>query len=242
MTSRRIFIHDPLRPDSIAKLGASAAAHVSRVLRLEPGDELVLFDGNGGQYPATLTEVRGATVLARTGRHEALERESPLHLTLVQGVSRGERMDWVVQKATELGVANIVPVLTERSVVKLDAQQAARKVQHWKGIVIAACEQCGRNRLPEIAPPLSLGAWLSSRTSSTNEWLLDPEATGSFSNDKGSEATLLIGPEGGLTDEERDKARAAGFKAAKLGPRILRTETAAVTAISILQAQYGDLI
>lgn len=241
MTSRRIFVHDPLRPDSAVKLGASAAAHVSRVLRLEPGDELTLFDGHGGQYPATLTEVRGATVMARTGTHANIERESPLQLTLVQGISRGERMDWVVQKATELGVASIVPVLTERSVVRLDAQQSAKKVQHWRGIAIAACEQCGRNRLPRLALPLSFEAWLSSRTPATNEWLLDPEATESFDNVSGSEATLLIGPEGGLADQEQDQARTAGFKSAKLGPRILRTETAAITAIAVLQARHGDL-
>ncbi len=241
MQSRRIFVEQPLKAGLAVKLSAAAAAHVSRVLRLEPGDELTLFDGRGGQYPGTLLEARGATVQVRAGKPEAVERESALGITLVQGISRGERMDWVLQKATELGVRTIVPVITERSVVKLDAVQRAKKLQHWRGIAIAACEQCGRNRVPDIAQPLELAHWLASREPGAGEWLLDPAADQSLGKiARTDEVTLLIGPEGGLSPLERQRAREAGLRAARLGPRVLRTETAAIAAIAVLQATLGD--
>src|SRR5882762_9641287 len=154
MRLTRLFVNEPLTTGSELQLGAAAAGHVSRVLRLKPGDELTLFDGRGGEYAGSILQVRAGRVRVRTGPHRAIERESPLHLTLAQGVSRGERMDWVVQKATELGVTRIVPIFTERSMVHLDASQALKKAQHWHSIAVAACEQSGRNRVPEITQPV----------------------------------------------------------------------------------------
>lgn len=242
MRLTRIFSHEPLEAHAVIALGAAAAGHVSRVLRLQAGDELVLFDGRGGEFSATLLEVRGTTVKARAAERRANERESPLRITLAQGISRGERMDWVVQKATELGVACIVPVLTERSVVRLDDKQAVKKQEHWRGIAIAACEQCGRNRLPDISTPIALTQWLSGAEPAGPKLLLDPDASVSLNQTSRTEnLALLIGPEGGLTEVERKTALDRGFIAARLGPRILRTETAAVAAIAVLQAGLGDL-
>jgi 16S rRNA (uracil1498-N3)-methyltransferase len=237
----RIHFDRPLSSGAIVSLSESAAAHVSRVLRLGPGDVLTLFDGRGGEYPATIVDARGIVVRVQAGECRSVERESPLSLTLVQGVSRGERMDWVVQKATELGVAEIIPVLTERSVVKLNASQAERKRDHWLGIAISACEQCGRNRVPRIHIPLDFANWL----------VPDPNALRIMLDVSGSNAlqglqahqqvTLLIGPEGGLANSERDAAIGSGFRALRLGPRTLRTETAAVAALAALQLVAGDL-
>lgn len=242
MRVTRVFVDEPLATGREVRLGAGAAAHVSRVLRLADGDELTLFDGRGGEYLATLLESRGTVARVRVGEHRPIERESPLGITLAQGVSRGERMDWVVQKATELGVAAIVPLLTERSVVRWDAVQSARKREHWRGIVISACEQSGRNRLPELPAPQPLDRWLAAPSAGGARIMLDPAAqTGLHSLGSTSSVTLLIGPEGGLTPAEHALAARGGFTSMRLGPRILRTETAAIAAIGALQASRGDL-
>jgi 16S rRNA (uracil1498-N3)-methyltransferase len=242
MRLTRIFVDEPLAANTAIKLGPAAAGHISRVLRLKPGDGLTLFDGRGGQYPATLLEVRGTLMTVRTGAHEAIERESPLHITLAQGVSRGERMDWVIQKATELGVAQIIPVLTERGVVKLDAPRSAKKADHWRAIAVSACEQCGRNRIPEIHQPTKLRSWLDELRDGGERLLLDPSAAASLRAFPSPErVTLLIGPEGGLTNDEQALAHEKNFRAVRVGPRILRTETAAIAALSILQTTSGDL-
>lgn len=186
---------------------------------------------------------KGAVVVA-VGESSATDRESPLSLTLAQGVSRGERMDWVVQKSTELGVSRIVPLLTERSVVRLDAKQAEHKLEHWQGIAVAACEQSGRNRIPDIAAPLGLHEFLRGRRKDGATRLLLC-ATGAFrigelqALDGG--VIVLIGPEGGLAESEQRAALDAGFIAVRLGPRTLRTETAAVAAVTSLQQRFGDL-
>ena len=242
MRVTRIHFDRPLSAGAIVSLSESAAAHVGRVLRLGPGDELTLFDGRGGEYPAKIVDARGIVVRVQVDECRTVERESPLHLALVQGISRGERMDWVVQKATELGVAEIIPVLTERSVVKLNASQAERKREHWLGIAIAACEQCGRNRLPNIHAPAVLGDWLGAQPADGLRILLD--ASGSDAPTtlrQAGHVTLLIGPEGGLANGERAAAGAAGFQSMRLGPRILRTETAAIAALTALQLIAGDL-
>jgi 16S rRNA (uracil1498-N3)-methyltransferase len=181
-------------------------------------------------------------VIVAVGAHAAEERESPLRLTLAQGVSRGERMDLVVQKATELGVTGLIPVLTERSVVKLTAQQSDRKVNHWRAIAIAACEQCGRNRLPALAAPVALREFLKGDAGPDARLLLSPTGTVALLDlPRSSAITVLIGPEGGLTDEEEQSATSAGFTAVRLGPRVLRTETAAIAALALLQRQFGDI-
>jgi 16S rRNA (uracil1498-N3)-methyltransferase len=207
------------------------------------GDALVLFDGAGQEAAATITEIRGTSVHVSAAAPVVVERESPLRLTLVQGVSRGERMDLVMQKATELGVARLVPVMTERSVVKLDAAQAAKRLQHWQGVVAAACEQSGRAWLPEVLPPQPLLKWLAQPAAADeSRFLLHPGST-TRARDLPAlrSATLLIGPEGGLSPQEREAALQSGFQDLSLGPRILRTETAALAALAALQAVAGDL-
>jgi len=234
----RCFVPTPLVSGARLTLPAGAAAHVRRVLRLRPGAPLTLFDGRGGEYAAEIVEL-GEAVWVRVGAHRAIERESPLHITLLQGVARGERMDFVVQKATELGVAAIVPLLTQHGVVRLDADGAARRREHWQAVAAGACEQCGRNRVPHVAAVSELtrvelgpGACL----------LLEPESERALAVAPGASAlTLLIGPEGGFSAAEIAWAQAQGFLACRLGPRVLRTETAALTALAALQTLAGDL-
>jgi 16S rRNA (uracil1498-N3)-methyltransferase len=240
----RVFVEVPLEPGARVRLGASAAGHVERVLRLRTGEALTLFNGTGGEYAATLTSARGAAVVAEVGEHRTLERESPLRVMLAQGISRGERMDLIVQKATELGVAALLPLLAERSVVRLDAAQSVRKLEHWRAITIAACEQCGRNRLPHIAAPATLAEVLEvPRERAATRLLLSPAATLSVAQiPRPADAVLvLIGPEGGLTPREQELALAAGFTGVRMGPRVLRTETAAIAALTLLQREFGDL-
>jgi 16S rRNA (uracil1498-N3)-methyltransferase len=239
----RVYIEEPLASGKRCLVAGSAAIHLVRVLRLGVGAAVTLFDGAGGEYAARIESFRRDAILVEVGAHAAVERESPLALTLAQGVSRGERMDWVVQKAAELGVRRIVPLITERSVVRLDARQAQKKSQHWHGIIIAACEQCGRNRLPELAAPVDLQAFLAEETSAeTMRLLLSPSGRLRIGAIKPlAKITVLIGPEGGLSPEERTTAIAQGFVEVQLGPRILRTETAAIAALAALQQVFGDL-
>jgi 16S rRNA (uracil1498-N3)-methyltransferase len=242
MRLTRVYLDAPLEPGAGVTLIGSAARHLTRVLRLRPGQALTLFNGRGGEYAATLEALHGQRVAVAVGEMSAIERESPLTLTLAQGVSRGERMDLIVQKATELGASRIVPLLAERSVVRLSASQAARKLEHWRAVAIAACEQSGRNRLPELSPPLSLSEFVSG-AAGTTRLLLSPTGTMSLDDVPRPAAgmTVLIGPEGGLTDHEQQAALRAGFVAVRLGPRVLRTETAAIAALALLQREFGDL-
>jgi 16S rRNA (uracil1498-N3)-methyltransferase len=243
MRLTRVHVAGPLAAGSRRTLEGDAANHIARVLRLRPGDALTLFDGGGGEHAARIEEFRKGAVIVTVGDRADAGRESPLHLTLAQGVSRGERMDWVVQKATELGVTRIVPVLTERSVVKLDAGQSQRKLQHWQAIAVAACEQSGRNRIPEIAAPRGLHDLLSAMGPGATRLLLSPAGglrLGQLPAPEG-EVVVLIGPEGGLAQAEQRAALAAGFAAVRMGPRVLRTETAAVAALTLLQHRFGDL-
>jgi len=238
----RVYSEGPLAAGSDVALTGSAASHVSRVLRLRAGDALTLFNGSGAEFAGTILSSKGGTVSVAVGESRAAERESPLRTVLAQGVSRGERMDLTVQKATELGVSQILPVLTERSVVRLDAQQTARKLGHWRKIAIAACEQCGRNSVPEITAPVSLKEMLRADLKASTHLLLSPEATlriAELPRPTGA-VTVLIGPEGGLTVEEDESVRAAGFLAVRLGPRVLRTETAALAVLTLLQREFGD--
>jgi 16S rRNA (uracil1498-N3)-methyltransferase len=253
MRLTRVYLDAVLEPGTRVALRGSAASHVTRVLRLRAGDTLTLFNGRGGEYAGSIDKSQAGEVTVAVGEERAVERESPLALTLAQGVSRGERMDLVVQKATELGVSCIVPLLTERSVVRLDVQQSARKVAHWRGIAIAACEQSGRNRVPQVATPLALREFVSSTGGpDTNardaaragaRLLLSPGAALRLDDVQPpvTQVTVLIGPEGGLSESEEELARAAGFTPVRLGPRVLRTETAALAALALLQRNFGDL-
>lgn len=236
----RVHVAEALASGGRVSLSGSAGRHVSRVLRLRPGAELVLFDGRGGEYAARVRSA-GREVEVDVGEHRAVERESPLALTLAQGVSRGERMDLVVQKATELGVQAIVPLLTERCVVRLDEERTERRLRHWRSVAVGACEQCGRNRLPRISAPQPLWRWLDDLEPQEGpRLLLRPEPSVAPLAAGADAATLLIGPEGGLTPEEQEQVLARGFRPLSLGPRVLRTETAALAAVAVLQQRWGD--
>lgn len=237
----RIHVDAELSPGLELALEAGAARHVVRVLRLQVGQALILFDGRGGDYRATITAAARDDVRVQVGIHEDSECESPVDIVLVQGISRGDRMDYAVQKAVELGVSRVVPVIAERSVVQLKGERAERRRSHWQRVAVGACEQCGRNRIPRVEEPIGLNRWLaqwpggsglllSPRAESTLRTLSPPEGT----------VTLLIGPEGGLTEGEERQAVARGFTGVRLGPRILRTETAAVAMLAALQTWWGD--
>src|SRR3984885_12228159 len=243
MRLTRVFIETELQSGQRLTVEGSAGNHIVRVLRLRVGDTLTLFNGHGGEYGGRIEEMPRHTLQVTVIEHRNDERESPFHLTLAQGISRGERMDWVVQKATELGVSRIAPLFTERSMIRLDEKQAARKVQHWRAIAIAACEQSGRNQLPEIATPTGLYDMLEQRTRSGTALLLSPGAALRIADVPAAEAgaTVLIGPEGGLAEVEQETALRSGFTPVRLGPRVLRTETAAVCALTLLQQKFGDL-
>jgi 16S rRNA (uracil1498-N3)-methyltransferase len=242
---RLIRVHAPavLAEGARVTLRGPVAAHVTRVLRLGTGDAVTLFNGDGMDYPARIAALGRGTVDAEVTGRIAARAESALAVTLVQGIARAERMDLVVQKATELGVAVIAPVATARSVVKLDAESRERKSAHWRGIAVAACEQCGRARVPEIAEPTTLAAWLATTANYRVRLLLSPDADTSLAAAaRGAiSVELLVGPEGGLEDTERNAATGAGYRACRLGPRVLRSETAAIAALAVLQTIAGDL-
>ncbi|MEW6646092.1 MAG: 16S rRNA (uracil(1498)-N(3))-methyltransferase [Pseudomonadota bacterium] len=237
----RIHQPGPLSPGAIVELETGAANHVARVLRLAPGAALRLFNGEGGEYGATLHEVGKRNVTVQVGEHHARETESPLAITLAQGIAKGERMDYAIQKATELGVVRVAPVITERCNVRLSDERWEKKLQHWQAVAISACEQCGRNRIPVIEQPLTLTAWLA-QDQGTLRLTLDPQATGGIATitETPQQLSLLVGPEGGLSDAELSAAQRAGYRGIQLGPRVLRTETAGIAALAILQARWGD--
>lgn len=238
-------IHVP-GPISVGEctLGASQSHHLHAVLRLKAGDDLVLFDGAGGEYVATVLRAgkRGVTVAVR--EHRAVSRESPLAVTLAQAISSGERMDYTIQKAVELGVAAIQPLAAARSVVRLSAERAGRRASHWHAIAVAACEQCGRNSVPPIAAVAPLERWLAQLPAAgpAPRLLLTPRGDARLRElERPAHAVLLLaGPEGGLTPGEEAAARRAGFVPLGLGPRVLRTETAAVAALAAMQSLWGD--
>jgi 16S rRNA (uracil1498-N3)-methyltransferase len=251
----RVFIDGPLNAGAVVELTRDTAAHLVKVLRARSGDELVLFNGDGREYSGAIDAVRGSRVSASIGAARSFDRESPFKLTLVQCVPRGDRMDFIVQKATELGVARIVPVLSQRSVVRLDAGQAASKQAHWHAVAVSACEQCGRNRLPAVEAPQPLLSYLGALEPAdlSGEFLrlvLEPERAGrtppaARTIDAVDAATtgaqIAIGPEGGFATEELEAFDLSAFARLGMGPRVLRTETAAIAAIAVLQARFGDM-
>jgi 16S rRNA (uracil1498-N3)-methyltransferase len=237
----RFYFAGELRAGSSIELPAAAARH-ARVLRLRPGDAVVLFNGAGGEFAARLL-ARGRDA-AEVLEWRDLERESPLAVTLVQGVSSGERMDLTVQKAVELGVAAVQPVLTRKGLVRLSESRRGAKLAHWRRVAIAACEQCGRNRVPEIRPPLALAAWCREPARSALRIMLSPGAghtLEALATRALQSVDLAAGPEAGFDEGERALLERAGFVAMRLGPRVLRTETAALAALAALQAIAGDL-
>lgn len=249
----RIYLTTPLTTDSEITIRGDAVNHIGRVLRLKAGDEITLFNGEGGEYRATLTTIERQTICAHIDYFNPRECESPLHITLAQGISRGERMDYTLQKSVELGVNCIIPLCTERCGVKFDTKRAAKRLQHWQRIIISACEQCGRNCIPKILPIISLPAWLDTLERDSQQQasaqplalrlVLHHRATQSLGQLAAPTAriSLLIGPEGGLSSDEIKIASQFGFQGIQLGPRILRTETAGVTALAALQTHWGDL-
>ncbi len=243
MRTSRVYVDQPLAAHASVRIDGPAAGHLVRVLRLAAGDALTVFSGRGGEYPARVREAGRDYAIVELGEQRAVERESPLAVTLAQGVSRGERMDFVVQKATELGVRRIVPLLTERTVVRFDARQSEARLRHWRSIAVGACEQCGRNALPQIEAPADLADFLSRPDAQSRRIMLSPDGDTALRDlDRAAAGvTLLVGPEGGLSAAERQAAVRAGFRALRLGPRVLRTETAALAALVAVQLWLGDL-
>ncbi len=216
------------------------AHHAVRVLRLVHGDPVVMFDGSGGETEARLA-VRGKAVFAMLGEHRAVERESPLTVVLVQALATGDKMDWVVQKAVELGASAIQPVQAERSVLRLSGERAGKRLAHWRQIAVAASEQCGRNRIAGVLPVMSLAHWLAASVDALR-YVLAPGGAGGFGGEARPQQAvhLLIGPEGGWSEAELATCDAAGCIRLTLGPRILRTETAGLAALAAMQARWGD--
>ena len=252
MRLTRVYVDTALIPGSFVELPPETASHLARVLRARSGDELILFNGDGREFNGAIETVRGSRVSASVGDGRLVDRESPLAITLVQCVPRGDRMDFIVQKATELGVTRIVPVLSQRSVVRLDKSQAESKAVHWRAVAVSACEQCGRNRLPVIEAAQPLLNYLGEASPGTGPRLvLEPESApqmgtlapgpGGAADAATTSAEIAIGPEGGFASEELEAFRVAGFSQVGLGPRVLRAETAAIAAVVWLQARLGDM-
>ena len=243
MRSTRIHVDQPLALAAELALPQQAAEHVVRVLRMNAGDMLTIFNGDGYDYAATLISIGKRDVTVRIEEREQIDNESPLRLTLAQGVARGEKMDLIVQKATELGVSRIVPLFTERSEVKLDAARAEKRLLHWRAVAASACEQSGRVCVPEVTAAQTLQEWLKNLADDGAQRLaLLPEGTRRARELRFSDAggLLVVGPEGGLGDRDVSALQDAGFQGLRLGPRILRTETAGLAALAALQALHGD--
>lgn len=245
MSPTRLYSPAPLRPHSQLTLDSDQTRYLTRALRLRPGDTLTLFDGSGGEYGANIVRVGKNGVDVETSAFLDRSAESELAVRLVQGISKGDRMDTVVQKATELGVQRISPVLSEYSVVRLDDEKAAKRRNHWQKIAQSACEQCGRNVVPIIDEVMSINAWHGKNHSDfSTQLVLTPNAPKTLSSVARpvTELTMLVGPEGGFSNTEQERATNAGFEAVSLGQRILRTETAAIAAISAVQTLWGDFV
>jgi 16S rRNA (uracil1498-N3)-methyltransferase len=255
MRLTRVFVDGALTSGEIIDLAHDTGSHLAKVLRARSGDEIILFNGDGREFTGAIEAVRGSRVSASIGAARSIDRESPFMLTLVQCVPRGDRMDFIVQKATELGVGRIVPVLSRRSVVRLDERQTASKQAHWRAVAVSACEQCGRNRLPAVEAPQPLlhylGATTAAETPGLLRLVLEPERAaqtqlGARSLDNCAAASvtgaiIAIGPEGGFASEELEAFELSAYCRVGLGPRVLRTETAAIAAIVVLQARFGDM-
>jgi len=238
MRLSRFFIDTPLSLGE-HELPEAQAHYISRVLRMAEGDAVQVFDGSGQELRGVLAEVGKKHVRVQLNEQFDGQPQSPLHIHLGQGLSRGERMDWAIQKATELGVNEITPIFSERCEVRLKDERADKRLLHWRQVAISACEQCGRSTVPVIHPPLLLADWLK-QTEAGLKLVLHPVAEPLVSHARPSTLAFLIGPEGGLSDAEVEQAKSAGYHAARLGPRVLRTETAPVVALAVAQQLWGD--
>lgn len=240
----RVHVAQSLQAGHEVLLPEQAGEHITRVLRLERGHPLILFNGDGHEYDATLESLARRAVSAEVSAVRAVDRESPLPLALAQGIARGEKMDWILKKATELGVARIIPIVTERTEVKLDEERAERRTLHWAGVIAGACEQSGRTRLPLLESPLRLDRWLGSLGADAAlrlALLPDGDVAARSLPPMTQGAVLCVGPEGGFSENDVTMLRQTGFRGLRLGPRILRTETAGIAALSALQALQGDM-
>jgi len=241
--STRLFVSGALINGAELELDGDRARYLGKVLRIRVGDRITVFNGEGPQWPATVTRISKSAVGLELGESFEAGTESPLKIHLVQGISRGDRMDFVVQKATELGVKRITPVLTKYGVVKLDADRAEKRRAHWQKIANGACEQSGRTRLPLIDTPMPLKNWFGSKPGEVDaELILVPGAATPMASISApdTKVCVLIGPEGGFSESEYIDADVSGFTAVSLGPRVLRTESAAVAALAVLQSLWGD--
>lgn len=241
MNLPRFYCREALAPGAHLDLPEPVARHAVRVLRLPPGAPIVLFDGRGGEYLAHIERIERDRVRVELAGWTDIERESPLSITLIQALQAGEKMDFTIQKAVELGVRDIVPVESRRSVLKLAGERAVKRVAHWQGVVAAACEQSGRNQVPLVAPLERLDRWLARPAPDCLRLLLSPDAENTLADiAPATHVQLLIGAEGGLDPQEIQAAQLVGFQAVRMGPRVLRTETAGLAALAVLQALWGD--
>lgn len=242
MRTIRSYIDSPLAPGIEMALPETIGNHLVRVLRLKTGDVFNLFNGDGNDYPAEITGVDKKGAKARILSCHAVGNESPLRIHLYQSIARGEKMDWILQKATELGVSAFTPMVSDRTEVKLDSERSDRKLNHWQGVIRSACEQSGRAILPALRPPISINQ-MNGAVKLGQAYYLDPEAAEGIDGlvpDTAFELTLAIGPEGGFSERDIRLLQTAGFRGLRIGPRILRTETAGIAAIAALQSRFGD--
>jgi len=243
MRVTRCHVDLPLPLGSKVVLPESAAAHLVRVLRLREGDGCVLFNGDGNDCAARIAAAGKREVVVEILSIDPVDNESPFRITLLQGIARGEKMDLILQKATELGVAHVMPVLAERTEVKLDAERTAKRMSHWGSVIVSACEQSGRAQVPALDAPATLAAAATALADDCMKLTLDPQGEQSLQSLPPPPAgvAIAIGPEGGWSPRDRETLRTAGFEGLRLGPRVLRTETAGLAAIAALQARFGDL-
>jgi 16S rRNA (uracil1498-N3)-methyltransferase len=244
MSEPRVYVDMDLAAGAAIALGGTVYHHLVVVLRRIRGDAVTLFNGRGGEYAATIESMARRELMMRIGAFRDVNRESALPVTLAQAVSKGERMDFTIQKAVELGVTAIQPLLTDRVVVRLDAERWTRKQEHWQSIAVSACEQSGRTRIPRVAPVLDLNDWMPTIPADTFRLILSLSlgaTPATVRRAAGQPIVLLVGPEGGWSEIERKLADLGGFTGLALGPRVLRTETAGMVALAVIQSQWGDL-
>lgn len=239
MRLSRFYVDQPLTKGAL-QLPQTSAHYISRVLRMCAGDALQLFDGSGLEFRGIIVEAGKKSVTVELEQGQPGRPDSPLHVHLGQVLSRGERMDWAIQKATELGVAEITPLFSERCEVRLNDERAQKRLEHWRQVAISACEQCGRSSVPQIHPPVAVSQWQDT-VEADLKLVLHPGVEPLASHAHPQRLAILVGPEGGLSEAEVASAQAAGFHAACFGPRVLRTETAPVVALSLTQFLWGDL-
>ncbi len=241
MRYTRIYTTQSLSEGALLSLEENSSRHIARALRLDVGAAITLFNGQRGEYTAEIVALDKKHVQVKVGALSDVDRESPLSIHLGIALSRGERMDWIVQKSTELGVSSIAPLLSERTGVKLAGDRAENKLRHWQQIAVSACEQCGRNRVPIVQPITSLPTWVATVAAEQKLVLHQRKENTPVLARHATSAAILIGPEGGLSESEIVVAENSGFTALSLGPRVLRTETAPLAALAVLQAAWGDM-